>query len=396
MEGILTLSQAGANTITATNVTVGDSPSRGNAGFTSELNLGGAANTINANRIVIGDSPSGGQTAETSSMTLGQTNVIAVNTFTIGQRKSKGSVDIAAGGTLTLTGSDNPGADLRIGYNNYDTGSNATGILDLTGATFNATLDDVTLGYHNEGAGSGSGTVIMDAGDVTANSILLGQPSANGTSSNPLKTTGTWQLRGGTLTAGSIATGGGTANFDWTGGRLTVGTFGFDLLQQEDGAGGGGTLAPGGSPGTTVVTGNYDMEAGIYEVEIAGLLQGVELDGYDFVEVTGDANLGDDVLYQAGADSFLQVLLRDEFLPDLGDTFDVLTAVDVTLGVDFMLDQSLSGLVAGGFIHRVIPGGNGEILQLQYVPEPGTLCLAILGLVCLAAFGWRRRSRIPW
>ena len=349
-------------------------------------------NTILANAIVVADSRGVGLGGFENRLTFGAANDVRANVVTFGGSKGRALVDIVAGGELNLASRSGGRADLYIGQQPVGTGGGSNGMLDLSGGTFNATLDQVVIGSkHADARGTTRGEMIFEAGTVDANSVLLADH--NGTQGI---TYGTLRMRGGTLIAGSIAQGGGNFEFDWTGGRLTVGTFGFDLLQQDDGAGGGGTLAPGGSPGTTVVTGNYDMEAGIYEVEIAGLLQGVDPGGYDFVNVAGDANLGDDVLYQGGADSFLQVFLRDGFQPDLGDVFDVLTAADVTLGVDFMLDQSLSGLATGGFVHRVIPGGNGEILQLQFVPEPGTIWLAVLGLVCSGAFGWRRRSRIPW
>ena len=70
----------------------------------------------------------------------------------------------------------------------------------------------------------------------------------------------------------------------------------------------------------------------------------------------------------------------------------MLTATDLTLGIDFALDQSGTGLTSGALIYSIVAGGNGEILQLQFVPEPTSIWLALMGLLCLAAFGWRRRA----
>ena len=70
--------------------------------------------------------------------------------------------------------------------------------------------------------------------------------------------------------------------------------------------------------------------------------------------------------------------------------FDVLTAADVTLDAGFALDQYLGLTGASHFIHHVIPGGNGEILQLEFVPEPTTT--ALLGLGLLGALIRRRRG----
>ena len=119
MEGILTLSQAGANTITATNITVGDSNPRGNTDFTSEINLGGVA------------------------------NVIDVDTMVIGGRKSKGRVDVSAGGTLTLGGKTGAAADVDLGINVDGTGTNAVGTLDTRGGTINATIGTLRIGNQN-------------------------------------------------------------------------------------------------------------------------------------------------------------------------------------------------------------------------------------------------------
>ena len=62
------------------------------------------------------------------------------------------------------------------------------GTLDLSGGTFNATLGDVVIGRIGSGAGYGRGTLTMDDGIVTANSITLADP---GSGTNPTNTTGT-------------------------------------------------------------------------------------------------------------------------------------------------------------------------------------------------------------
>ena len=216
--GILTLSSAGSNTIDATEILLGSTNSGQNSSVVSELNLGGAANTI------------------------------STDTFTIGGSKSKGVVDIVAGGTLTLGGISDTKTAVRIGYNAQDTGTNPSeSVLDLTGGTFNATLSTVEIGRHDRGGGSGKGKLIMDAGTVTADSITLAQVSVEGTSSTPSNTTGTLQVNGGAITvSGSVTDGGGVSTINVDNGAMTVGS-GFAVDNLRVGYNGGnGTLTVNG------------------------------------------------------------------------------------------------------------------------------------------------------
>ncbi len=175
------------------------------------------------------------------------------------------------------------------------------------------------------------------------------------------------------LTGGNVNFATGTADFNFTGGRLQdVGTFGSTLVQN------GGTLAPGQLAGTMAMTGGYAQNAGVLEIEIGGLDQGNE---YDFLDVSGTADL----------DASLQVRLTGGFDPQLGDSFDVVTAAGINILTGFTLDQSLLDPSQQYFAYRVIPGGNGQILRLQLVPEPSTIVTAALGLVALIALAWRRR-----
>jgi hypothetical protein len=72
----------------------------------------------------------------------------------------------------------------------------------------------------------------------------------------------------------------------------------------------GGKLAPGHSPGTTTVSGNYTQSAGSLEIEIGGTGAGQA----DKLIVTGIATLG-------GA---LNVAVINGFVPQSGNSFDIL------------------------------------------------------------------------
>ncbi|NQT38609.1 MAG: PEP-CTERM sorting domain-containing protein [Planctomycetes bacterium] len=349
-----------------------------------------ANNVIDARSIVIGDSPSVGLGGFNSRVILGTANTITADTLIVGGNKSSGdiggSLQFGAGGGVLDLGTPGDPVDVFVGWQTVGTGGGAAGYLDMTGGTFNASIDQWVIGTKPDAArGTTKGIVDFSDGTVAAASIVLGERTNAGSQG---AVQGTFNLAGGELTAGSIAKGAGNGNnandravFNWTGGTLHVDTFGssadpFDLVQD------GGTLAPGDPTGVMNVFGNYTQNDGIFEVEIGGLAQGAD-PGYDFVDVSGTAVLDGSVL----------PVLSGGFTPTLGDVFDVLTATSIDLGTNFQLDQSQLDPRYAYFSAEVIPGGNGEILRLSYVPEPSSIILALLGGLALLGVYRRRRSR---
>lgn len=228
VEGNLDLSGASSVTIDVTNVRLG-TVAGSNGGVGGELKLSATGlNTVTATSIVMGDSPSPGNEGVTSSMVLGGgTNDFNVDTFTISNRKSKADVTILTGGILNLTGDANGAADLYVGRNNAGTGTTSTGVLNLAGGTFNATLDDVYLGQHSSVSGKGLGTLTFDSGTLNANRIYLGNPV---TSDNPLNTKGTFNQLGGSVTvANGVFDGGGSSVLNIDNGTFTVTDGGFQV-----------------------------------------------------------------------------------------------------------------------------------------------------------------------
>ncbi|NQT37763.1 MAG: discoidin domain-containing protein, partial [Planctomycetes bacterium] len=125
---------------------------------------------------------------------------------------------------------------------------------------------------------------------------------------------------------------------------------------------------------------DYEMLGGTLAIDIAGLSD------HDIIDVAGNASLR----------GTLEISLLNGFVPELGDTFDVLTALDVFLDDRLLIDQPTS--LPGTFSAWTVPGGNGEFLRLGYevtggatVPEPSTLMILLLGLLCLALRRWRRK-----
>jgi hypothetical protein len=172
------------------------------------------------------------------------------------------------------------------------------------------------------------------------------------------------------LSAGVIDNSAGGA-FGFSDGTLSVGQFVGSLMQT------GGTLAPGHSPGTTQITGDYTLQNGSVEIQLAGLAQGTE---YDFVWVAGDLAL---------VDGTLNVVLLDPFKLGPNEEFDIVQ-YDGTLTGTFagLPENALVGTYDGQGLYITYAAGNGHGIALYTVPEPTTI--GLLGLASLVLL--RRRA----
>ncbi len=113
------------------------------------------------------------------------------------------------------------------------------------------------------------------------------------------------RLEGGTLSTSAINFD-GAGIFLWTSGTLHVGVFDGSITVPP-----GGVLAPGGSPGTTTILGDYHQApGGKTEVEIGGVADGIQ---HDVVNVTGNALLGGN----------LELALINGFVPAPANTFTI-------------------------------------------------------------------------
>jgi fibronectin-binding autotransporter adhesin len=136
-----------------------------------------AANNITAQTIDIGDWTVGNSgVPATGSLALGRTNTILATNFYIGNTAGSGSVTIPTGGTLTLGSSASP-SGLYIGNTTAGNGTD-TGLLDLTGATFNAVLSQLTVGLISGGNSylTSSGTLVGGA----AGTVVIGSAASPG------------------------------------------------------------------------------------------------------------------------------------------------------------------------------------------------------------------------
>lgn len=377
------------------------------------------SNTVQATEIMLGESTAGWSPAVRGNLHLGADNTIRADRIYVGNQKAAGAIDIAAGGTLNLEGLSGAETDLYIGYcNNATTSAVNHGVVDLSGGSVHATLDELVVGYHlypwnhqvngrgwgeltiDDGAvqantvtigsgdvdppnqdyddpahGRGVGTVTLNGGEFEATTIALGVGSP--------RAEGTLNLSGATLKADTIDDGVGTAHFNFTDGVLSVGTFGFDLVQD------GGTLAPGSSVGTTLIEGDYTLNAGELSLELDGRAGPGVAGGHDQLIVQGDVTLaggtlelllGFDPATTAGLGSF--VLVDNQGSNPVDGIFAGLPQL-----------AQLAFDVGGETYEATLNyyGGDGNDIVLSRVPEP-----AALGLLGLGVFGllmWRGRRR---
>ncbi|MEQ9691431.1 MAG: hypothetical protein RLO48_17015, partial [Bauldia litoralis] len=158
------------------------------------------------------------------------------------------------------------------------------------------------------------------------------------------------------LVDGSIANATATVQSGATlGGNGTVGTIGVQA---------GGTLAPGASAGQLTAGSLLLESSATYEVELGGTAAGA---GYDQVIVNG-------IIAVSG--SVLDVSLIDGFVPDVGDTFTIIsnddtfavsgTFQDLAEGATFVVDSSVLSITYKG------GDGNDVVLTAEGVVVIGT------------------------
>ena len=184
------------------------------------------------------------------------------------------------------------------------------------------------------------------------------------------------QMSGETLVSAGAAFAGGGTLANGPSGEMTL----------ADGASLGGTslinrglLQVGNSPGTATVEEFESLSDGTWLVEIGGHLPGTQ---HDRLLAGSGAQLG----------GLVEVALIDAgnglFLPEIGDTFTILTSPGGVSGS--FLNAPVSSAAGKQFHWSVLYNPNDVVLQLVQitVPEPNALTLAALGLVIL-----RRRLR---
>ena len=320
---VMTLGLSGTGTL---NITNGGYVHNTNSVFANSVSATGTANV----------SGSGSHWENTGTMSVGQFGQGTLNIEDAG----KVTTNIAyigyynSTGTVTVTGADSlwDNADtLHVGYG-------AVGTLNLyTGATVSAG-NDLSIGTYSFGTG-----ILNLAG-------------------------GTLDLKGSNLIAGD-----GAATFNFTDGTLKHAAT-IDLIQPF--IQNGGTIAPGGSIGTTNIVGDYTLNAGTLEIELGGIGN-----PYDLLTVTGNIDIA-----------------------DLTANLDLQTIGLMEAGT-YTIIQTTNGTITGTFASITGIGLEPGLVDVQYtsntvnitlnhdvVPEPGSLSILSLCAIGYTCRMFRRRS----
>lgn len=240
------------------------------------VNLANAGNSgtnaITALKVDIGNSGANNATNSTV-IGLGKFNTFNSGTMQVGFFQGSGTMGFQPGvsnGVLTLRGTAGGSSSmdtLTVGYNNSGNRT-GQGTLNLAGGTLDARVNTLNVGFslqtiaNSSSLVMGSGTVVaglinlgggnnlstasftQSAGEVTANSLLFGGTAVAGTPNYVL----TYNLNGGTLRSGTIATNLGTFSSTtsrtvaWTAGTISNLNGATDLVVNGT-TGAGGLLA---------------------------------------------------------------------------------------------------------------------------------------------------------
>ena len=240
------------------------------------------------------------------------------------------SLSLSAGSLDLQTGTLNVGGATSIG---------AGATINLSGGTF-------TPG----GALANAGTVNLNAGTLTVGGVLTNDGSFTVGGGANLVLQQNFDNAGTLAVNGTLAAGAGMTSFINSG--LLKGSGTIDMSAPGIALVNNGTVAPGASPGTLTIIGDYVQNpGGSLAIELGGTLQGVN---YDWLKVTGNAMI----------DGNLKVLITGGFTPTLVDNFQFITSTIAITGT-FSSVTPPPGY-GGGTIY----GSNFAALGFTVLPSP--------------------------
>ncbi|MGD0463731.1 MAG: PEP-CTERM sorting domain-containing protein [Tepidisphaeraceae bacterium] len=437
--GTINIDYGSSLSMSAGSLSVSGTGYAGYSGAGSFNQTGGTATfsgqDTNGNGLSIGDQTGGNGTYTLSSGTLTVSGNETVGNSGTGTFNQSGGTNTAGGlflgqntggsGAYTLSGGSLSAELEYVGYRGTGTfdqsgGTNTIGELFLglaTGSSGAYTLSGGSLWVESEesvGLDDGSTGSFIQSGGTNTVYGGLNLPGSVGSS-------GTYDFQGGTLIASAISVYrgglfektvgsgtsvigcpflnlGGTVQVDsgtlWfysgfaqsegvtkmEGGNL-AGSFDFEGGSLE-GSGSilgyvlnGATVKPGDSPGTITITGDYQQSSeGTLMIELAGGSPGQ----FDVLDVEGTASL----------DGILDISLLDDFIPTLGETFQVVDYGDLS-GQFATVDVLGNSNVQFALEYN----SNDLVLIATVVPEPASLALLAVGGLGFMKRPGRRSSK---
>jgi hypothetical protein len=279
---------------------------------------------------------------------------------------NNGTFQATGGGTLTVNNllSNQTGSTITGGTYEVDANSTlnlqgtivtdaAKVVLNGSPTNFPALAPLSTIASTGEFDLLGGAQFNTAAGITNAGTINISKASLLTVTGVPSETAGIFQVDGSLVSSSTFLLEGGLLK--------GTGTITDSVLNT------GGILAPGDSPGTLDIIGNYNQPTG---GELSVLLAGVSPGEFDVLSITGTATLG-------GA---LDVSFANGFFPPSGDSFTILTS---------------TGGDTGRFGSIVAPPGvtvtyNPNSVTLNVVPEPTSLAMLAAGAGLLSL---RRKRR---
>jgi T5SS/PEP-CTERM-associated repeat protein len=365
------------------------------SGSSGTVTIEAGATVAPGNRLHVGANPgSSGTLNVRGAGTVIYIKSLAQDEFGAGMsigRSGNGIANITDGAVINVDGT---GGAQRHATNVGGTGtdSGGTGILNISGSStrYNVTgaSTSLVIGRDDTGASPSTGTMTISGGaQVSYPSAGQGAVGYSPNSSGTLNVTGA----GSRLDMGSFLgvgrnindNAGGTgllnvsdggvvkaANIHVGEGGTVTGNGTLDASVVND-----GSINPGNSPGILSIVGNLTLgDSSVLTFEVAGALPGQ----YDAIAIGGTLSAG----------GMLRIVNVGGYVPSVGDTFDLLTAVNTSGGFDSVV---FDGFGAAGADLAASFGSGG--FQIAAVPEPHEWAMMLAGLALLRIAARRRARR---